>query len=63
MMLGNSTGQTEVADLSSHEKLILYPIVILVFVIGIHPDPLLQISEAAVEDLLKIFSTNSAILK
>ena len=46
-----------------HEKIVLYPIVILVFVIGIHPDPLLQISEVAVADLLEVFSTFSANVK
>jgi NADH-quinone oxidoreductase subunit M len=64
MMLGTKSGQTaDVADLTSKEQLVLYPILVLIFAIGIHPDPLLQISEAAVVDLLKIFSNNSAILK
>jgi NADH-quinone oxidoreductase subunit M len=64
MMLGKSSPQSStIADLTNHEKMVLYPIVILIFVIGIHPDPLLQISEAAVADILKIFSTHSANLK
>lgn len=64
MMLGKNSAQTAaIADLTTNEKMVLYPIVLLVFVIGIHPDPLLQISEAAVVDLLKVFSNNSAILK
>ena len=54
MMLGkNHAPGADIADLTRHEKIVLYPIVILVFVIGIHPDPLLQISEVAVADLLR----------
>ncbi len=64
MMLGkNSTQTSGVTDLTSNEKWVLYPIVVLVFVIGIYPDPLLRISEMAVTDILKVFSNNSAILK
>lgn len=64
MMLGKNNTQTaEVMDLTAHEKMVLYPILILVFVIGIHPDPLLQISEAAVTDLLSIYSNFSANVK
>lgn len=64
MMLGENNSQTSsFSDLTSHEKIVLYPIVILVMVIGVHPDPLLQISEAAVNDLLVIFSNLSASVK
>lgn len=64
MMLGKGNAQTaEIVDLTTNEKWVLYPVVVLVFAIGVHPDPLLQISEAAVTDLLKVFSHNSAILK
>jgi NADH-quinone oxidoreductase subunit M len=64
MMLGKNSAQAvNIADLTRHEKIVLYPIVILVFVIGIHPDPLLQISEVAVADLLGVFSTFSANVK
>jgi NADH-quinone oxidoreductase subunit M len=64
MMLGKNNAQTaDIADLTNHEKWVLYPVIVLIFAIGIHPDPLLQISEAAVTDLLKVFSYNSAILK
>lgn len=64
MMLGKDNAQTgEIADLTTNEKWVLYPVIVLVFAIGVHPDPLLQISEAAVTDLLKVFSHNSAILK
>jgi NADH-quinone oxidoreductase subunit M len=64
MMLGKNHGQeANISDLSRHEKMVLYPIVILIFLIGIHPDPLLQISEGAVTDLLEIFSNFSANVK
>lgn len=64
MMLGEVTPKTTgVGDLTSHEKLVLFPIVALVVIIGIHPDPLLQISESAVNDLLVIFSNFSTSIK
>ena len=64
MMLGKAHGQeANISDLTRHEKMVLYPIVILIFLIGIHPDPLLQISEGAVTDLLEIFSNFSANVK
>jgi len=64
MMLGKTHGQeANISDLTRHEKMVLYPIVILIFLIGIHPDPLLQISELAVTDLLEIFSNFSANVK
>jgi NADH-quinone oxidoreductase subunit M len=64
MMLGKANHQVpEVSDLTRHEKMVLYPIVALVFFIGIHPDPLLRISEAAVADLVNAFSIYSANLK
>jgi NADH-quinone oxidoreductase subunit M len=47
------------ADLTSHEKLVLYPVVILIVLIGIYPMPLLNISEASVENLLNIYSNLS----
>ena len=64
MMLGKNHAQTDnFSDLTGQEKMVLYPIVVLVFVIGIHPDPLLHISEAAVSDLLEVFSAFSANIK
>jgi NADH-quinone oxidoreductase subunit M len=64
LMLGKTSAPaSDIADMTTNEKWVLYPIVILVFAIGIHPDPLLRISESAVVDLLKVFSQNSAILK
>jgi NADH-quinone oxidoreductase subunit M len=49
------------ADLTSHEKLVLYPVVILIVLIGIYPMPLLNISEASVENLLTIYSNLSTL--
>jgi NADH-quinone oxidoreductase subunit M len=64
MMLGkNNTRTADVSDLTRHEKLILYPIVVLVIGLGIYPAPLLQISESAVTELLQVFSNFSANAK
>jgi NADH-quinone oxidoreductase subunit M len=49
------------ADLTNHEKLVLYPVVILIVLIGIYPMPLLNISEASVENLLNIYSNLSTL--
>lgn len=54
---------TGFTDLSAQEKLVLYPLVILIILMGIYPAPLLEISEPAVANLLKIYSTYSASLK
>jgi NADH-quinone oxidoreductase subunit M len=50
-------------DLTNHEKLVLYPVVILILVVGIYPMPLLNLSEASVEGLLNIYSNLSALGK
>lgn len=50
-------------DLTGHEKLVLYPVVILILAIGIYPAPLLTISESAVTNLLEIYSNFSASVK
>ena len=50
-------------DLTMREKLVLFPMVILIIGIGIYPMPLLEISEAAVENILMIFSDFSASVK
>lgn len=49
------------ADLTNHEKLVLYPVVILIVLIGIYPMPLLNLSEASVENLLNIYSNLSTL--
>ena len=61
-MLGESNPRTKnFTDLSNHEKIVLYPIVILVILIGIYPAPLMNISEAAVENLWNVISQYHAI--
>jgi NADH-quinone oxidoreductase subunit M len=46
-------------DLTLHEKLVLYPLVAMVILIGIYPDPLLEISEASVARLINEISINA----
>ena len=63
-MSGETTkATTGFTDLTTHEKLVLYPMVILIIAIGIYPTPLLQISEAAVENILIVFSDFSVSVK
>jgi NADH-quinone oxidoreductase subunit M len=50
-------------DLTLQEKVVLYPIALLVIVIGIYPAPLLAISEPAVNQLLSIVSDYMASVK
>lgn len=50
-------------DLTNREKLLLFPIVIMVILIGVHPDPLLHISESAVDNLVVLISDYSASIK
>ncbi len=50
-------------DLTNHEKRILYPIVVIIVVMGIYPAPILSISESAVNNLLTLFSDSTALLK
>ncbi len=53
MMLGESKmSAAEFSDLSAREKWVLYPVVVLVILLGIYPTPLLALSEAAVHHLL-----------
>lgn len=49
------------ADLTNHEKLVLYPVIILIVLLGVYPMPLLNLSEASVENLLTIYSNLSAL--
>lgn len=63
-MLGETNGVTALlTDLSGQEKLVLFPVVILVILIGIYPTPLLSISETAVSNLLSLYSDLSASVK
>jgi len=60
-MLGESSVVTRIfPDLDSQEKWVLYPIVIMVILIGIYPAPLLKISEVAVDNLLTIVTNHQA---
>jgi len=47
-------------DLTNHEKLVLYPVIVLIVLIGVYPTPLLNISASAVANLLNIYSNFSA---
>lgn len=51
------------ADLNGNEKLVLYPIVVLIILIGVYPAPLLEISESAVKNIVEIYSHYSASIK
>ena len=63
-MSGETNGVTALlTDLNYHERLVLYPVVILIIIIGIYPGPLLGISEAAVTNLLSLYSDISASVK
>jgi NADH-quinone oxidoreductase subunit M len=50
-------------DLTTQEKVVLYPITLLVLVIGIYPAPLLALSEPAVNQILMIVSDYMASVK
>jgi NADH-quinone oxidoreductase subunit M len=51
------------ADLTTEEKWVLYPVVALILLIGIYPAPILELSEPAVTNLLKVYSNLSASVK
>jgi NADH-quinone oxidoreductase subunit M len=56
-MLGENNAVTAgFADLERQEKWVLYPIVVMVVLIGVYPAPLLRISDVAVDNLLAIIS-------
>ena len=61
-MLGEVNAKTkDFLDLDRNEKLVLYPIAILIILIGIYPAPLLKISEAAVDNLYSIIANYQAV--
>jgi NADH-quinone oxidoreductase subunit M len=63
-MSGETNRLTEsFTDLTTQEKLVLYPIALLVLLIGVYPAPLLEISEAAVTQLVNTYSNYSASIK
>jgi len=63
-MLGESNSLTKVfADLTLREKVILYPVVALIVLIGVYPAPLLGLSELAVNNVLTIASQVTGPMK
>jgi NADH-quinone oxidoreductase subunit M len=63
-MSGETNSRTaSFADLTGQEKLVLYPVVILIVLIGIYPTPLLEISESAVNSLVHSISEVTASVK
>lgn len=48
-------------DLTWNEKAVLYPIVLLIILIGVYPSPILSLSEPAVAKLLELYSPITAI--
>lgn len=60
-MSGETNSRTaSFIDLTGQEKLVLYPVVLLIIIIGIYPAPLLEISESAVNTLLHSISEVTA---
>jgi NADH-quinone oxidoreductase subunit M len=63
-MLGEVSASAKgFADLTREEKIVLYPIVVLIVIVGIYPAPLLSLSEPAVNNLLQIVSDFTASVK
>lgn len=63
-MSGETNSKTaSFTDLSGLEKWVLYPMVLMILLIGIYPAPLMEISEPAVAQLLKVYSTLTASIK
>lgn len=63
-MSGETNSKTaSFTDLTSTEKWVLYPIVLLILLIGIYPAPLLHISEPAVQALLQTLTDATASIK
>ena len=63
-MLGEPNPVTQFfIDLTRREKTVLYPVVVLIILIGVYPAPLLSWSEPVVNNLLRIASDFTASLK
>jgi len=63
-MLGESNSATQFfADLTVREKVVLYPVVVLVVIMGIYPAPFLGLSELAVNNVLTIASQVTGPMK
>ena len=48
-----------IKDLSIVEKLIFAPLIVLVILLGLYPNPILKLSEAASTNILKVYQTDS----
>lgn len=57
------TATRNFSDLNMREKFVLYPLVILIILIGVYPSSLLSISEVAVDEILAIISNYQALNK
>lgn len=63
-MLGETSARaTDFIDLTLQEKIVLYPIVVMIIVIGVYPKPLLALSEPAVNNLVQLISDFTASVK
>jgi NADH-quinone oxidoreductase subunit M len=63
-MSGETNAKTNAfLDLTSQEKLVLYPMVVLIIAIGIYPAPILEISASAVQTLLQSLTDATASIK
>jgi NADH-quinone oxidoreductase subunit M len=63
-MSGETNAKTSAfIDLTSQEKLVLYPMVVLIIAIGIYPAPILEISASAVQTLLQSLTDATASIK
>lgn len=63
-MSGEVTPQTSsFPDLTNHEKMVLYPVVVIIILLGVYPGPVLDLSESAVANIVKIYTTYSASIK
>lgn len=61
-MSGETNGITALlTDLSRQEKWVLYPLAVLIILIGVYPAPLLNVSEKAVTELLSVYSNLSLV--
>lgn len=50
------------ADLKWNEKAVLYPIALLIILIGVYPKPILDISGPAVSNLLELYTNSFALI-
>lgn len=64
MMTGDTNKVTALmTDLSSTEKLVLFPVVAMIIILGVYPGPILAISEPAVNNLIQILSDFTTYVK